>query len=160
LFHIASTFACYDQRAKNRFGMLVGTRFAALRMRCEVMKAGRMLVVDDSEFIRSLFQDYFKGHGYDVVTANDGMDALAKFTPGGFDCIISDVEMPRLGGIGLLKKVKLLDKRVKFLMMTGAPVKDDEAAAAREGAWGYMSKPLRMETMRSKIETMLQASKT
>ena len=76
------------------------------------MKAGRILVVDDEESARSMLSDYFTGIGYDVVTADDGEDALKKFSPGAFDCVISDLFMPTIDGLELLKKIKNEDREV------------------------------------------------
>jgi DNA-binding NtrC family response regulator len=123
------------------------------------MNTGRMFVVDDEESIRLTLRDYFTRYGYDVVTATDGEDALTKFIPGWFDCIISDLKMPKLDGIGLLKKIRSQDKTVMFLMITGSPTEVCAAEATQEGACGYLSKPFRMEVMRLKVEKMLQARK-
>ena len=63
------------------------------------MKTGHILVVDDDESTRSLLSEYFIQLGYEVKTANDGEDALKKFIPGAFDCIISDLFMPTIDGL-------------------------------------------------------------
>ena len=52
------------------------------------------MVDDDDEAIRSLLNDYLVTLGYDVTTADDGEDALKKFIPGVFDCVITDLMMP------------------------------------------------------------------
>jgi len=124
------------------------------------MSAGRILVVDDTEIIRTTLDDYFAILGYDVVTASDGEDALNKFVPGEFDCIISDLMMPKVDGLELLKKVKLQDKKVMFLMMTGYPSIDNAVNAMKHGAYDYVTKPIAMEDLRMKVERMLNAKKT
>lgn len=124
------------------------------------MSVGRILVVDDDESIRLMLKDYFAGFGYDVVAAGDGEDALKKFSPGKFDCVISDLMMPKIDGISLLKKIKSLDKKVFFLMITGYPSIDNAIDAIKEGAYDYITKPFHMEDMRMKVERSLDAKKT
>jgi len=124
------------------------------------MSAGRILVVDDDETIRTTLDEYFAMLGYDVVTAYDGEDALNKFVPGEFDCIISDLMMPKVDGLELLKKVNLQEKKVLFLMMTGYPSVDNAVNAMKHGAYDYVTKPIVMEDLRMKVERMLNAKKT
>jgi DNA-binding NtrC family response regulator len=124
------------------------------------MKAGRILVVDDEESSRLLLSDFFTGIGYDVVTAEDGEDALKKFTPGAFDCVISDLFMPTIDGLELLKKIKSEDRDVFFLIMTGFPGIDSAVNAMREGAYDYITKPFHMEDIRMKVERALSVKKT
>ena len=124
------------------------------------MRAGRILVVDDTEMIRTTLSEYFAILGYDVVTASDGEDALNKFVPGEFDCIISDLMMPKVDGLELLEKVKLQDKKIMFLMMTGYPSIDNAVKAMKHGAYDYVTKPFAMEDLRMKVERMLNAKKT
>lgn len=123
------------------------------------MNAGRILVVDDEEVTRSVLNDYFVRSGYDVVTANDGEDALKKFIPGVFDCVISDLFMPGIDGLELLKEIKRRDDKVFFLMITGYPSIDRAVDTMKEGAYDYVTKPFHMEDMRLKVERILNVKK-
>jgi two-component system response regulator PilR (NtrC family) len=124
------------------------------------MKAGRILVVDDDESIRSTLNDYFTNLGYVVVMAKDGDDALKKFTPGAFDCVISDLFMPTIDGLDLLKRISTDDKDVVFLIITGFPGIDSAINALKEGAYDYITKPFHMEDIRLKVERALRTKKT
>lgn len=124
------------------------------------MKTGRILVVDDEESTRTTVHDYFAGIGYDVVTAADGEEALKKFVPGTFDCVISDLFMPEIDGIELLKRIKTEDGDVFFLMITGFPGLNSAVNAMKEGAYDYIVKPFHMDDMRLKVERALHAKKT
>ena len=124
------------------------------------MNADRILVVDDEEFIRFTLNDYFTSLGYDVVTANDGEDALKKFTPSEFDCVISDLFMPKIDGIELLKRIRLQDDDVLFLMITGFPKIDGAVTAMKEGAYDYITKPFQMDDIQLKVERALHTKKT
>jgi DNA-binding NtrC family response regulator len=121
---------------------------------------GRIMVVDDEPSIRSTLGEYFCGMGYDVVEAEDGADALKKFVPGRFDCIISDMAMPNVDGLELLKRVKMQDPDVAFLIITGFPGIDSAISAMKEGACDYLTKPFHMEDIQLRVERALNGRQT
>ena len=123
-------------------------------------KAGRILVVDDEESIRNTLSEYFTVIGYEVVEAGDGEDALRKFVPGKFDCVISDLSMPAIDGLELLRRIRLLDADVFFLIITGFPGIDSAISAMKEGAYDYLTKPFHMEDIQLKVEGALKVRKT
>jgi len=110
------------------------------------------MVVDDEENIRDVLSSYLNSLGYDVVTAHDGEDGLSKFKRSGFDLIISDLLMPTVDGLELLKKVRELDKEVIFLMITGYPSIETAVEAIKKGAYDYITKPFHMEDVKIRIE--------
>lgn len=124
------------------------------------MGEGRILVVDDEESTRFTLNDYFTSIGYDVEEAGDGEEALKKFTPGKFDCVISDMFMPGIDGMELLKRIRLLDSDVSFLMVTGYPKIDSAISAMKEGAYDYITKPFHMDDIQLKVERALHNKKT
>ncbi len=124
------------------------------------MKAGRILVVDDEEATRTTLHDYFAELGYEVVTAANGQEALGQFVPGAFDCVISDLFMPEIDGLELLKRIRAEDREVFFLMITGFPALDSAVNAMKEGAYDYIVKPFHMEDIRLKVERALHVKKT
>jgi len=116
------------------------------------MAGERLLVVDDEEPIRRMFEDYFGSLGYQVVTARSGRDALEKFIPGEFDCVLSDLMMPEMDGMEFLSQLRAVDKKTKFFMMTGYPSVDSAIDAIKHGAYDYITKPVNMEDVCIKIE--------
>jgi two-component system response regulator PilR (NtrC family) len=102
-------------------------------------KIGRIMVVDDEENIREVLSNYLETLGYEVLTASDGADALTKFEVGAFDLIISDLLMPNIDGLELLRKVREKDRDVVFLMI-------------KKGAYDYITKPFHMEDVKIRIE--------
>lgn len=68
--------------------------------------AKKILIVDDDVYLRDLYEEVLKGEGYEVTTAVDGEDGLAKLQQGGYDFTLLDVMMPKLDGLGVLKKLK------------------------------------------------------
>jgi DNA-binding NtrC family response regulator len=119
------------------------------------MAGEKLLVVDDEEQIRKIFEDYFTGLGYRVKTAKNGKDALSKFSPGIFDCVLSDLLMPEMDGMTFLKELRLLDKKTAFFMMTGYPSVESAIDAIKLGAYDYITKPVNLEDVRIKIERAL-----
>lgn len=115
-------------------------------------KIGRVMVVDDEENIRDVLSNYLTSLGYDVETANDGEDALKKFKRGSFDLIISDLLMPTIDGLELLKKIRDQDREVIFLMITGYPSIETAVEAIKKGAYDYITKPFHMEDVKIRIE--------
>lgn len=115
-------------------------------------KLGRVMVVDDEENIREVLSNYLEGMGYDVVTATDGQDALNKFRKDEFDLIVSDLLMPSIDGLELLKRIREIDKEVIFLMITGYPSIETAVEAIKKGAYDYITKPFHMEDVKLRIE--------
>jgi len=121
------------------------------------MSKGNILIVDDDESVRSVLKDYLESVGYAVVTADSGEDALQKFMPGKFDSVISDLVMPKIDGMELLKQIRQKDTRVVFLMITGYPSLESAIEAMKEGAYDYVTKPFKFEDVGIKLERALYA---
>jgi DNA-binding NtrC family response regulator len=115
-------------------------------------RLGQILVVDDEENIREVLSNYLQGMNYGVQTAEDGQDALAKYKKGEFDLIISDLLMPNIDGLELLKRIREVDREVIFLMITGYPSIETAVDAIKKGAYDYITKPFHMEDVRLRIE--------
>jgi two-component system chemotaxis response regulator CheY len=102
-----------------------------------------ILVVDDSPSIRQIVGLTLKGAGYAVIEAVDGMDALSKLDGQKISLIVSDVNMPNLDGIGLVKKIKLLPdyKFTPILMLTTEAGDSMKAEGKAAGAKAWLVKP-------------------
>jgi len=102
-----------------------------------------ILIVDDSASIRQVVGITLKGAGYEVIEACDGRDALSKLTGQKVHLIVSDVNMPNLDGIGLVKEVKQ-NPQYKFtpIMMLTTETGDTMKMAGRDaGAKAWLVKP-------------------
>lgn len=121
------------------------------------MELGRILIVDDDEYIRQVLKEFFLTLGYEVWTADGGTDALRKFVPGAYDIVISDFAMPDMNGLELLKEIRIKDDKVLFFMITGYPTLETAVEAMKQGAYDYITKPFNMEDMKIKIERALHA---
>ena len=115
-------------------------------------KLGRVMVVDDEENIREVLSNYLESMNYEVDTTEDGQEALNKYQKGDFDLIISDLLMPNIDGLELLKRIREIDKDVIFLMITGYPSIETAVDAIKKGAYDYITKPFHMEDVKLRIE--------
>jgi len=104
----------------------------------------RILVVDDEEPVRELLCEILEGEGVEVTTAANGAEALARFEPGRFDAVLTDLGMPGMNGWELLRRVSERDRQVPLAVITGwgELVSTHEEKAARV-EW-VMTKPFAM----------------
>lgn len=105
-------------------------------------RQARVLVVEDSITARSLLKNILEGSGYQVVTARDGADGLAVAQAEAFDLVLTDVEMPRVDGIELTRKLRE-DERyngVPILILTALASPEDQERGMDAGADAYVVK--------------------
>ncbi len=102
----------------------------------------RVLVVDDAMTVRELQRSILERAGYQVVTANDGLDALARLAEQPVDLVLTDVEMPRMDGFSLTEAIRRRPQRanVPVLMLTSRASEDDRQRGLAAGADGYIVK--------------------
>ncbi len=106
---------------------------------------GRILLVDDDPTLLKSLARALRVKGYDVVGAYNGEDAVRHVTGGGFDAIISDIAMPGMDGIQLLRQVREHDLYVPVILMTGEPAVSTAVQAVEYGAFHYLTKPTSLE---------------
>jgi EAL domain-containing protein (putative c-di-GMP-specific phosphodiesterase class I) len=102
----------------------------------------RVLLVDDEESIRTIYGSMLEEAGLDVVTAANAAEALGQMRTNKWDVILSDIQMPDISGIELLKKVRAVDLDVPVVLMTGGPTIDSAIEAVEYGAFRYLRKPM------------------
>jgi EAL domain-containing protein (putative c-di-GMP-specific phosphodiesterase class I)/CheY-like chemotaxis protein len=103
---------------------------------------GLILLVDDEPAIARAYSRTLGTAGFTVVTAADGKEAVAASRDRSFDVIISDIAMPEMDGIELLRHIREHDLDVPFVIMTGGPAVDSAARAMEYGALRYLIKPV------------------
>jgi DNA-binding response OmpR family regulator len=106
----------------------------------------RILVVDDDEQILEMLVAFLR-RKYDVAVATDGIRALELLKEQHFDIVLSDVDMPRMNGIELLKAVRRLYPEVAVVIMTGLPEVEAAVQALKVGAIDYLSKPFDLQVL-------------
>ena len=104
---------------------------------------GRVLVVDDDPEIRTLLSRRLRRTGYTVEEAGDGVEALVLVDKTVPDVVVTDMAMPRLDGLGLLKGLRSKDPELPVIVLTGHGSFDNAIQAMREGIlFDYLLKPL------------------
>lgn len=103
--------------------------------------------MDDEPFILRAYSRMLEARGHEVVTAGSGDEALALLRTRPFDVIVSDIAMPSLDGIELLRGVREQDLDVPVILMTGSPSIETAARAIEQGAFRYLTKPLRLQDL-------------
>src|SRR5262250_856864 len=105
----------------------------------------RILVVDDEKVIRDMLADFLGMEGYAVRTAEDGTSALGELHKGHYDLVISDLKMPRMGGIALLDQIGKTAPDALTVIMTGFGTVETAIDAMKRGAYDYVLKPFRLD---------------
>ena len=105
----------------------------------------RVLIVDDEKFIRDILADFLGMEGYVVRTAEDGQAALGELSHAHYDLVISDLKMPRMGGIELLEQIGTTAPNALTVIMTGFGTVETAIDAMKRGAYDYILKPFKVE---------------
>jgi DNA-binding NtrC family response regulator len=120
------------------------------------MAKARILVVDDEANARSALAEILKEEGYSVETAGDGFKAGAKLDEFEPDLVLSDLKMPGMDGVELLRKVKERDPELPVVLMTAFGAVETAVSAMREGASDYLVKPLNTDELMVVLERALE----
>ena len=118
--------------------------------------AGRVLVVDDDAGVRDSLSEFLATLHFQVVTAEDGEDALNHYQRGDFEIIMADLIMPKVDGMELLRRIREVDEDVIFLMITGHPSIGSAVDSINKGAEDYITKPFHLEDVKMRIEKALE----
>jgi response regulator RpfG family c-di-GMP phosphodiesterase len=105
----------------------------------------RVLVVDDEETIRDMLAEFLEMEGYVVRTAEDGIAALNELENGYFDLVITDLKMPRMGGITVLEQMRKHAPSAMGIIMTGFGTVETAIDAMKRGAYDYILKPFKLD---------------
>lgn len=117
----------------------------------------KVMTVDDSASVRQMVSFTLRTNGYDVVEAVDGRDALEKLEKEAVDIVIADVNMPRLGGIELVRKVREHPTRkfIPIILLTTESQVDKRMEGKAAGATGWIVKPFQQDQLISTIKKVV-----
>jgi two-component system NtrC family response regulator len=107
----------------------------------------QILIVDDENVQLEMLKGFLVKQGYGVDTAKDGKRGLEKFKRGSFDLILTDLRMPEMDGLQLLKEVKGLNPEVVVVILTAYATVGTAVAAMKEGAYDYLTKPIELDEL-------------
>lgn len=111
----------------------------------------RLLLAEDDDLLRRVFARAFRDDGYEVEVAPDGQAALALLGQKKFDAILTDISMPRVSGIDLLRAVREYDADVPIVLMTGGPELATALQAIEHGAFRYLVKPVELSELKAVV---------
>ena len=119
--------------------------------------AKRIMTVDDSASVRQMVAMTLKKEGYEVVEASDGQDALSKMK-GAIDMVITDLNMPNLDGIGLIKGIRAQAayKFIPVVMLTTESQAGKKAEGKSAGATGWIVKPFTPDQLLAVVKKVLR----
>lgn len=118
----------------------------------------KVLVVDDDPGLRLSVRHALESMAkFEIEEAFDGINALEKVKQGGFNLAILDVDMPRMNGLEALKAIKEFDPSIIVLIMTAYANINDAVRSVKEGAFNYVSKPIKSDELVIMVEKALEA---
>lgn len=120
------------------------------------MQKKRILVVDDELDVRETLESVLTKLEFDPVTAASGREAMDIIKKNKVDVVLSDLYMPEMDGIELLKRVKAEDRNMVFLMITAHPTIETAVEAIKKGAYDYLTKPFHIDEVRMKLDRALE----
>jgi len=115
----------------------------------------KILVVDDEEGARDLFNTILTDEGYEVSLANGGEEALGLFKGGLFNLVITDIKMPIMDGLQLLQEIRKMGSKTDVIMVTAYGEVESYLKAMSLGAAEYINKPIRIKELKQIVHKVL-----
>ena len=116
----------------------------------------KILVVDDDKELADGLVESLSQLGYQAAAAYGGREALTRFEQGAFQLVITDLKMPEMDGMELLEAVKARDKQAVVMVITGYGTIESAVKAIRNGAYDFITKPIKMEELGVIIDRALE----
>ena len=118
----------------------------------------RVLVVEDDQSTRALYESFLRGRGHEVVSVKSAEDAIKVFNPSFFDCILTDYKLPKMNGIDLVRSLRNQDDRTGVVVVTA----DDRDAVDEQcgglSVWSVLPKPVPLQTLADNISAACEFS--
>jgi DNA-binding NtrC family response regulator len=125
-------------------------------MKARHAASGRILVADDESSIRDGLVDVLTDEGYDVTGVGDGVEAISAIAQCSYDVVVTDLRMPGVDGLEVLRRVRELSPQTLVLLITAYASVETAVEALRNGAHDYILKPLIVEDVISKINRLFE----
>ncbi len=120
--------------------------------------SARILLVDDENAVQTLLSYPLRKDGYDVTSAQDGHEAMQRFTEQRFDLVILDLMLPKLDGIEVCRRMRSRSQ-VPIIMLTAKGDEIDKVVGLEMGADDYITKPFSLREFRSRVKAALRRSR-
>lgn len=119
------------------------------------MSQARVLIVDDEPFARQTLSEWLREVDFHVFEAEGGKQAMKRIQEDEPDIVISDMVMPGMDGLELLKKTKAVRNDVPFLMVSGYPSTSTAVKVMKQGASDYLAKPFTPDELTRRVNQVL-----
>lgn len=117
-------------------------------MAIDKKKAGKILIVDDEWSIRDILSNILEAEGFEVDLAEDGEEGIAKLDANAYDLLITDLKMPKVDGIQVLRHLSTLNVNTLGIVATGYGSIESAVEALRLGAFDYITKPFHLDEIK------------
>ena len=117
----------------------------------------KVLVVDDEKSVRVTLREFLRNDGHEVWVAEDADKAMAMLAAEDFDVVVTDIIMPKVTGVSLLKSIKEKSPHVQVILMTGEPTVETASEAVRARAFDYLTKPIGKEQLLKTVANAVKA---
>lgn len=118
----------------------------------------KLLIVDDDSSMRMALYESLSSCGYEVETAENGADALVKFKNGQFAGVVTDMRMPKMSGMDVLRGVKRISPETPVILITAYGTVNTAVEAMKEGASEFIMKPFSLDDLEFAVKNVLAAS--
>ena len=125
----------------------------------KTVEKARILVIDDEQVIRDVLQKSLERNGYVVEAAENGESALDKIKHTFFNVLITDLKMPKVSGMEVLRDIKALNPFIEVIVVTGYPTVESAVEAIKIGAFDYLSKPFDIADILGALKRCLDRQK-
>jgi DNA-binding response OmpR family regulator len=116
---------------------------------------GKILLIDDEVDIRGFMQMFFEDRGFEIDIAEDGLQGVEKFKLNQYDLILSDMMMPGMLGLDVLRHIKQVKPEQKVILITGVKEKSMVQKAMELGCQHYLNKPFNLKELESIVDKCL-----
>jgi len=117
---------------------------------------GKILVVDDKENMRNVLHSAFAARGLDVDAAAGGEEAVQKLAATGYDVVVTDLKMPRVDGMQVLREAKRACPETEVIVITAYGTIESAVEAMRLGAFDFVTKPFKLAEIETKVDRLLE----
>jgi len=117
-------------------------------------RRGRVLVVDDEPVIRITSKRVLERHGYDVIDAESGSQAIERFRNNHDVVVVLDMSMPGMGGAECFRELRAIDPAARVLLVSGYAIQDDIRQCLQDGACGFVAKPFASSVLLDAVEVI------
>ncbi len=117
----------------------------------------KLIIVDDERIVRESLKHWFEEEGYIIDTAENGNEALQKFSVNKYDLALLDMKMPGMTGLELLKKIREIDENCVSILITAFASVPTAIQALKDGAYDYVTKPIDPDELNNIVKNALES---